>query len=401
MPPTNRLVSLDAFRGFIMLLMASSGFGLIQMARANPDSWWWQQIGWQVSHVPWESLAMPRTTGESWKILLSIWDFIQPAFMFMVGVAVPYSIASRKEKGQGFFGRLWHALVRSIILILLAIVLSTSASDTQTNLVFPNVLAQIGLGYLFLFLLVSMGWEYCVVAIIVIAVGYWYYFFQYPLPGAAYDFAAVGANATDLLPGNFGHWSKGLNAAADFDRYFLNLLPRKEPFVSNSGGYTTLNFIPALATMLGGAVTGFFLQRSKKTNGQKLGKLILVGLVCIAIGTAIGLFGAPIVKRIWTPSWIFFSGGFVLLMLSFFYWLVEIAGQRWLVFPLVVVGMNSIFVYVLHSLSAGWISQQVHKHADPRIFATEWAPVVEKCSVLLVIWLLCYWLYRQRAFLRI
>lgn len=391
-----------------MLLMASSGFGLAQMARAHPESWWWQQIGWQVSHVPWESIGVPRTAGDSWKVLLSLWDMIQPSFMFMVGIAVPYSIVSRKEQGQGFFKRLWHALSRSLILILLAVVLSTGGNDTQTNWIFPNVLAQIGLGYFFLYILVSMGWEYCVVAIIAITVGYGYYFFQYPLPGADYDFAAAGANAKDLLPGHFGHWSKGLNAAADFDRYFLNLFPRKAPFVVNEGGYTTLNFIPALATMLGGAVTGFFLQRSRKTPGQKLGKLILFAVLCLIIGTAAGMLGAPIVKKIWTPSWVFFSGGFVLLMLSFFYWLVEIAGQRWLVFPLVVVGTNSIFIYVLHSLCSGWIIQQIHKHAPPQFFNNEWlpglqdwTPVVERCGMLFVLWLLCFWLYRQRAFLRI
>jgi len=107
------------------------------------------------------------------------------------------------------------------------------------------------------------------------------------------------------------------------------------------------------------------------------------------------------VKRIWTPSWAILSGGWVLLILAFFYWLVEIAGQRRIVFPLVVVGMNSIFIYVMHSLSAGWISQQLAKHGMASLFASAWGPVIEKCSVLAVLWLLCFWLYRQRAFLRL
>jgi hypothetical protein len=88
MQPNQRLVSLDAFRGFVMLLMASSGLGLAQMASLYPDSWGWQQIKYQVSHVPW--------------VGCSLWDLIQPSFMFMVGIAVPLSVTRRKEAGQGF-----------------------------------------------------------------------------------------------------------------------------------------------------------------------------------------------------------------------------------------------------------------------------------------------------------
>jgi predicted acyltransferase len=391
---TNRLVSLDAFRGFIMLLMASSGFGLAQMAKANPDSWWWQQIGWQVGHAPWGY-------GPQWQTWGALWDMIQPAFMFMVGVAVPYSLARRKEAGEGLFRRLWHAFTRSILLILLGVLLATRSSSTQTVWLFTNVLAQIGLGYLFLHIIASFGWEYCVAALIVIVVGYWYYFLQHPLPGPGFDFASVGAVPSDLIPGHFGHWSKHLNAAAAFDRWFLNLFPRETPYVTNEGGYTTLNFIPSLATMLGGAVTGHFLRTSPKSHGQRCGMLIVIGLVCLLIGVIMGLFAMPIVKRIWTPSWVFFSGGWVLLMLAFFYWLVEMAGQRKLVFPLVVVGMNSIFIYLLHNLTSGWIMRQVRIHAGQELFATEWAPVIERCGMLFILWLLCFWLYRQRAFLRL
>jgi len=370
-----------------MLLMASSGFGLAQVAKAQPDSALWQAVAWQVSHVPWQGCTL--------------WDLIQPSFMFMVGIAVPLSVLRRKEEGQGFFGMFFHALTRAVILVLLAVLLSTPAKETQTTWIFTNVLAQIGLGYVFLFVLARMGWEYCVAAIVCIAVGYWWWFFQHPLPGAGFDFAAVGAQQADVLPGMFGHWSKGLNAAADFDRWLLNLLPRAEPFVTNAGGYTTLNFITSLGTMLGGAVTGNFLLHSPRTPGRKCGLLLVMAIVCLLIGTVLGIVACPIVKRIWTPSWVFFSAGWVLVMLAFFYWLVEIAGQRRLVLPLVVVGMNSIFIYVMHSLCAGWIGAQLAKHGMAPYFTGMWGPVIEKCSILAVLWLLCLWLYRQRAFLRL
>ncbi len=387
MPPNQRLVSLDAFRGFIMLLMASSGLGLAKMAQTQPDSWWWQQISYQVSHAPWQGCAF--------------WDLIQPSFMFMVGIAVPLSVRRRKEQGQGFFGLTWHALTRAVILVLLAVLLSTGSKDAQTNWSFPNVLAQIGLGYIFLSILARLGWEYCAAAAVFILGAYWIWFFQYPLPGAGFDFAAIGASDKDLLPGFFGHWSKGLNAAADFDRWFLNRLPQAQPFIVNAGGYTTLNFVPSLATMLGGAITGNFLLTSTRSPGQKCGRLLAAAAVCLLLGTVLGIVACPIVKRIWTPSWALFSGGWVLIILSFFYWLVEIAGQRRLVFPLVVLGMNSIFIYVMHSLAAGWIRDQLAKHGMASFFALSWGPVIEKASVLAVLWLLCFWLYRQRAFLRL
>ena len=119
-----------------MLLMASSGLGLAKMAQTQPDSWWWQQISYQVSHVPWQGCAL--------------WDLIQPSFMFMVGIAVPLSVMRRKEAGQGFIGLTWHSIIRALSLVLLAVLLSTGGKEKQTLWIFTNVLAQIGLGYVFL-----------------------------------------------------------------------------------------------------------------------------------------------------------------------------------------------------------------------------------------------------------
>lgn len=372
-----------------MLLMASSGFGLAQMAKAHPESWVWQQVGFQVSHVPWVGCAL--------------WDLIQPSFMFMVGVAVPLSVRRRREEGQGFFKLGAHALVRAVILVLLAVLLTTKAADTMTRWEFPDVLAQIGLGYVFLVLLAGLGWEYCFAAILLILGGYWFWFFQHPLPTAE-ELAAIQSAkppAEALLPGFFAHWNIHTNAAADFDRWLLNLFPRAEPFAYNPGGYQTLNFIPSLATMLAGAMTGGFLMSSARSVGEKCARLFIVGLVCLLIGTVLGYVACPVVKRIWTPSWAVFSTGWVLLMLGAFYWLVEVRGWRRLVFPLVVVGMNSIMIYVMHSLSAGWIREQLSKHGMSTLFAGPWGPVYERCGVLAVLWLLCFWLYRQRAFLRL
>lgn len=385
-PQPNRLVSLDAFRGFIMLLMASGGFGISQMAKIHPGSFW-QTIAPQFEHREWAGCAM--------------WDLIQPAFMFMVGLAMAYSYARRGAEGESFVKMLGHGMVRAVMLVLLAVLLA-SKGKTQTEWVFTNVLGQIGLGYVFLLLLWRCGWEAQAAAFVVIVVGYWWWFLWHPVPGAATVAAAAAkaAGSAGALPGFFAHWNIHTNAAADFDRWFLNLFPRASVFETQNGGYQTLNFIPSLATMLAGLVTGRFLRRSTDARFT-CSRLVVAGVVLLLIGTIGGLLVCPIVKRIWTPSWVLFSGGWVLLMLSFFYWLVEIAGQKKLVFPLVVVGMNSIFIYLMHQLCAGWIKDTLKTHFGPAIFSGYWGPVLERSAVLFVLWLMCWWLYRQRVFLRI
>jgi heparan-alpha-glucosaminide N-acetyltransferase len=404
MEPTttnNRLLSLDAFRGFIMLLMASSGFGIVQMAAANPGSWW-EFIKPQFEHQAWQGC--------------SLWDLIQPSFMFMVGVAVPFSYAKRREHGQSFFGMAWHALSRAILLVALGVMLATHAGDKHTVFLFTNVLAQIGLGYFVLFLLSRLGWEFVVSGIILILAGYSWFFINHPLPSAQ-DLAAIaGMKGTEhaVLQGFSAHWNIHTNAAAGFDRWFLNLLPQAQAFQYNPGGYQTLNFVPALATMLGGALTGHYLMRSLHTDKRKCATLLITGIVLVLVGTGLDLkvlpvVGAqldqytvlPVVKRIWTPSWAILSGGWVLILLAVFYWLVEIAGMRRLVFPLVVVGMNSIAIYLLHSLCAGWIRDNLHKHLPDAAFPAYWTPVIERCGVLFVLWLICWWLYKQKAFLKL
>src|SRR4051812_3571261 len=130
--PPARLVSLDAFRGAIMLLMASAGFGLAQVAKSFPDSAVWRFVGYQTEHADWNGCAL--------------WDLIQPAFMFMVGIALPWSIANRQARGEPFGRMFAHAVWRAVLLIVLAIIF-TSAYAKQTEWLFTNVLAQIGLGY--------------------------------------------------------------------------------------------------------------------------------------------------------------------------------------------------------------------------------------------------------------
>ncbi len=177
-----RLLSLDAYRGAIMLLMASSGLGLAEVARNHfPDSSLWQFLGRETDHAQW--------------VGCTLWDIIQPAFMFMVGIALPWSVANRRARGQPFPTMLAHALWRSLALVLLGVFL-TSAWSRQTEWSFNIVLAQIGLGYPFLFLLAFAKPRYQWLAAFGILFLYWLAFALYPGPGPDFNWTAAGVTDT-------------------------------------------------------------------------------------------------------------------------------------------------------------------------------------------------------------
>ena len=152
-PKPERLVSLDAYRGFIMLAMASSGFGFFLTVKQHPEvlNQTWNLFGWQIDARPvWQFLAF-QFSHVDW-IGCGFWDLIQPSFMFMVGVAVPYSLASRRAKGESGPWVWAHVVWRAVFLVLLGVFLSSN-SWQRTDWTFVNVLSQIGLGYVFLCLL--------------------------------------------------------------------------------------------------------------------------------------------------------------------------------------------------------------------------------------------------------
>ena len=385
-----RLVSLDAYRGAIMMLMASSGLGLAEVARHFPTSPLWQLLGRHTEHAEW--------------VGCTLWDLIQPAFMFMVGVALPWSIANRRARGVSFGRMLWHALWRSLVLVLLAVFLS-SAWSSQTAWVFANVLAQIGYGYPLLFLLAFARPRVQWLAAFGILLGYWLLFALYPLPPANFDYAGVGIGADwPRLTGFAAHWEKNTNIAAAFDQWFLNLFPREKPFVFNSGGYQTLNFVPSLATMIFGLLTGQ-LMRSQRPLTQKLKRLAGFGLAGIVLGQVIALAGlCPIVKRIWTPSWAIYSGGWVVLLLAAFVALIDWRGWKRWAFPLVVAGLNPITLYCMWQLLPPFVRDSIKRHLGPGIFecfGAVYAPILEHLAVLAVFWLILLWMHRRKIYLRI
>jgi predicted acyltransferase len=389
-----RLVSLDAYRGFVMLLMVSAGLGIAESGqKAQSLKPFWHFLAGQVDHVQWAGC--------------SLWDLIQPSFMFIVGVALPFSLAKRISKGQSFGWLLAHAAWRSLLLVCLGIFLS-SVGKPQTNFTFENVLTQIGLGYLFLFLLAWTKPAAQFWAATLILISYWLAFAIYPLPPHGFDYASVGVtpewHSQFGLSGFAAHWDKNTNFAAHFDVWYLNLFPRPRPFVFNTGGYLTLSFIPSLATMTLGLLAGELL-RSSRPADRKFWILVAFGFFGLIIGMILDRTGVcPIVKRIWTPAWTIYAGGWTCLLLAFFFAMIDWAGWRGWAFPLVVVGMNSIAIYCMSNAGfKGFVARALYTHLGANLFG--WAgvlsPILESATVLLVLWLICYWMYCRKVFLRI
>jgi len=404
-----RLLSLDAYRGFIMVMLAASGFGIARLSWLPADApvWqtvdydFWQKVSFHFNHPQW--ICRFGWAG------ISFWDLIQPAFMFMVGVAMPFSYARRESLGHSYRRRLGHAVWRGLVLVLLGVFLQSRQSP-QTNWVFPNVLSQIGLGYVFLFLLLGRRFAVQVTAFAAILVGYWLLFVVYTLP-EGYDYAAVQATEEAVLEGRFSPWSKNANIAHQFDIWFLNLFPRPDgqPFEYNGGGYLTLNFIPSIATMLLGVFCGQLLRGPGKP-WPKLGILVAAGAVCLVLGVAAGEFVCPVVKRIWTPSWVLFSGAWVIWMLGLSYLLFDLFRLRWLAFPLMVVGMNSIAMYMMGQLLRPWTIRMIYVHLcgwlelvlPERALADDmFGRIFGPTAAFVVFWLIAYWMYRRSLFLRI
>jgi predicted acyltransferase len=363
---------------------------LALVARAFPGNWFWSFLAYHQTHVDWAGC--------------SLHDTIQPGFSFLVGVALPYSIASRLAKGGTFRAMFGHALWRSLLLIALGIFLRSMHSP-QTYFTFEDTLTQIGLGYPFLFLLGFRPARWQWYALAAILAGYWLAWALYPLPGAGFDYQSVGvpANWPHHYSGFAAHWNKNSNLGNAFDQWFLNLFRRTSPFVANNGGYLTLSFIPTLGTMILGLVAGRWVRAAAPRIPMR--RLLIAGGAGIASGLLLHFTGiCPVVKRIWTPSWTLFSGGLCFLFLAGFCWLIEVKGYRKWAFPLVVVGMNSIAAYLMAHLFERFIldSFRIHlgEHAF-QIFGTGGEPLLRGLAVLLVYWLMLYWMFRRKLFLRV
>ncbi|HLW68502.1 MAG TPA: hypothetical protein VKS79_24500 [Gemmataceae bacterium] len=420
-PPLQRLASLDAYRGLIMLTLAAAGFGLPEVAKQfESTSQTWRLLAYHFDHPKWIS--------QNWVVGCSYWDLIQPSFMFMVGVSMPFSYAARRNRGDGFMNMAMHAEIRSIVLVLLGVFLASAwgnpSKGDRTRWEFFNVLAQIGLGYFFVFLLMGRPKLVQLFAAAAILVCYWMLFVFHQVQ-----------DATTFVD----HFRPDSNFAERIDILFLSKFPPNYGYPGNKGHYATLNFVPSMVTMLFGVMAGELLQ-SERSLGRKTAMLFGSGIICMVLAIATGGLGqlgdaigqpipdkftlCPIIKRIWTPSWVLFSGAYCFWILGAFFLVVDVINLRFWIYPLRVFGMNSILIYLMGQLLRGWTAKQIQIHAGENVFKNmsdrfvawshslgdsygfvlrsgDYSPIMQSLSVLLVFWLICWWLYRQRVFLRI
>ena len=392
---TSRIVSVDVYRGMVMLLLlpnVSAGFSFLSMHKEFPDKPIWRHLAAAFTHVQW--------TGAS------IWDLIMPSFIFLVGVSMALSASARQRRGDSQQDILRHICLRSAALFCLGLLL-TAPLRSHLDELMPLALLVVGLPipewlltkfgmatekvrrwaetvWWLTIISSSVAWIYAnindranydlvhVFNILALAsvpafllVGktrrmqysaafgilflYWLAFAVYPVPAAGFDISKVGVQAGDeVFAGFFAHWNKNTNLAADFDVWFLNWLPRAELFLFQGNGVQTLNFIPTIATLIFGIMAGELLNGAR-TKAQIPNTLISFGAVGIIVGLIVGEWFCPLVKSIWTPSWTLFSAGVAAFILGVLYLVCDLHKSRSWAMPFVVIGTNSILLYTLAS----------------------------------------------------
>lgn len=355
-PASDRLVSLDAYRGLIMLTLLAGG--VFHSLKDHP-TWHWLYV--QNEHVAWEGCVY--------------WDLIQPSFMFMVGVAMPFALAKRAVLGESWGRRFLHVLIRAFNLVLVGVLLDNFGAQTW-SIGFMRVLQQIAFGYVVAFFVIGRSFRTQALTAGAILIGYTVLWAFNPWNG----------------PG--GPWARSYeNIGGAFDRWLLGR--------NYTGYYVGMNAIPSSATIIFGVMAGQFIL-SRRPPRQTMLTLLAAGLGGIALGLAVSPW-VPLIKRIWTPSFAVYAAGWTTLMLLAFYAVIEVAGWKAWSWPLVVVGMNSIAAYVLGNAFGGWFRSLsgawIAGLKEP--LGPAWFPVFQHVLFACAAWAVLYWLYRRRIFFKL
>ena len=356
--PQPRLASLDALRGFDMFWITGGGALVAALASAtdHPALRWLEH---QTHHVEWHGFRL--------------WDLIFPLFLFIAGVSMPFSLGAKLERGTPRSALLWSSTRRGLTLVALGVLYNGLLTFDFENLRYASVLGRIGLAwmlaaYLFLFA-TPRGLVLWTGALLL---GYWAAMSWIPVPGFG---------AGNLEPGK---------TLADYvDRVLVpGRLHRgdRDP----EGLFST---IPAIATALLGALAGLSLRGGRAETRRAL-RLAIAGLACLAIGWAWGLV-FPLNKNLWTSSFVLWTAGLSLLLLSAFYQVIDVWGVRRWAFFFVVIGTNAITIYMLGAFvdfdalaALVFVERKLH----PAMFAV---------LAIGIRWALLFALYQKRIFLRV
>jgi len=363
-PPTpGRISSVDFFRGFTMFLLAGEATGLYEHLRSI-DNGVAQFIGWQLEHHEWHGLHF--------------WDLIQPFFMFIVGVAIPFAVANRIGKGETPGAITRHAWRRAFLLLFFGWALYFIDAGTLVFR-FQNVLAQLAFTYIVAFLIRDKSIRFQIL----------FSFALLLLIDLAYRlFPLEGYNHPWVQYENLGAW-------------FNNLIEGEKV----RSLWATLNFVSTTAHTVWGVLCGKLL-RSERSSQQKIRILLAAGVAALAIGYGLDLANiTPLIKKVATSSFVFASGGWAILGLCFCYWLVDVRQSfrsgSWF---FTVVGSNSIFIYLWFSLGgADFISRMVRPFSALFFSRAGEMPVsiITSLGAWAAMWGMCYWLYRRRLFFKV
>ncbi len=362
-----RLYSLDALRGFDMFwIMGAEGI-FSEMAKASPNPFW-NGIANQLTHPAWNGFHM--------------YDSIFPLFLFIAGAATPFSVGREMEKGKTQGQLLARVIKRGLILVLLGIIYNNGLElKPLADIRFGSVLGRIGLAYMFANIIYIYTKKFSTQAVwfCSILIGYWLLLKFTSAPGFPMG---------DLtMEGNF---------ASYIDR---SILPgRLYLKIHDPEGLTST--IPAVATGLLGIMAGSFLKNGTVSGSTKALRLAIAG--AIAIGLAI-LWDKdfPINKNLWTSSFVLTVGGYSLIMLGLFYYIIDVKGYKKWAFFFKIIGMNSILIYLSERFINWDFTTDGLFHWVGQIIGNPFSPVAMAICYVGLKWAFLYFMYKKKVFLRV
>jgi predicted acyltransferase len=358
----DRLFSLDFFRGLTMFLLIGESTLLYEHLR-DPGlaGTFLHAIGTQLDHHPWAGLHF--------------WDLVQPFFMFIVGVALAYSTARREERGESRARITRHAVQRAVLLLVIGWALYC-IEPGRITFRFQNVLAQLSVTYIIAYFMMKRpAREQIALSFgLILLTEVIYRVFWVP-----------GFNQPFVPDHNFGSW--------------VDMLISGE---LSAGHWVSFNAIPTTAHTIWGVLAGQWLM-SGGAPRKKVGLLALLGTAGVAVGFALTPV-SPMIKRICTSSFVIVSGGFCLLALGLCYWLIDVKGVRKGTVFFNIVGMNSLFIYIFSQTGAtSWLAHLVGPFATAFFGWTGklGAEIVISLASWVLLWSMCYWLYRRKILIKI
>lgn len=360
---SDRIISVDFFRGFTMFLLIGESTRLYSQI-SKIDTGVAQFIGTQLSHHEWHGLHF--------------WDLIQPFFMFIVGVAIPFAIANRLKKGDSQHSVNFHAYKRSFLLLFLGWALYCIGPG---KIVFrlQDVLTQLSVTYLVAYLIRNKSfWFQMILSLSILLV-----------MDLAYRFFPVeGFNQPWVAFQNLGSW-----------------VNNKIEGVEKASVWASINAFSTIAHTVWGVLCGKLLMSSKPAN-EKIRLLIIAGLSGLVIGYSLDLFGiTPIIKKIATASFVFTSGGYAILAMTFSYWLIDVKkifvnGSK----MFRIVGMNCIFIYLFFEAGGAALVYKILTPFPVTLLSWGGKTTVGIATSLMVwasLYYICYWLYKNKLFIKI